>query len=362
MDTELKRTPLYPWHRERGARMSAFAGWEMPLWYTRISEEVLAVRRAAGLFDVSHMGQLELRGPHALAALQVLGTNDARRLRDGQAQYSLLCCEDGGVLDDIIAYRLAADRYLLCVNAANTARDREWIETHASGAEVVDLSEETALLALQGPRASDILATLGLTQLASVRRFHFTTTSLDGAEVILARTGYTGEDGWELFCPQAQALAIWGRLLDAGKPFGLVPCGLGARDLLRLEAALPLYGHELHERVTPLEAGLAWAVRFEKEAFIGREALQRQAENGIERKLAGMVLTGEGIPRQGYAVMVQGTQVGEVTSGGKSPTLGKSIALGYLATAFAKVGATVEIDIRGRAAAACVVALPFYKR
>lgn len=362
MESTLRRTPLFSWHREHGARLSPFAGWEMPLWYTRVAQEVLAVRHAAGLFDVSHMGQLVLSGLQALATLQWVSTNDAAKLTDGRAQYSLLCQEDGGVLDDIIAYRITAEHFLLCVNAANTARDLAWIREHNRGAELADESDSTALLALQGPRATEILGLVGFGAFAALPRFHCASATFDGARVLLARTGYTGEDGWEIFCPAACALPLWLRLLEAGKPHGLVPCGLAARDLLRLEAGLPLYGHELHEGVTPLEAGLSWAVRWDKGPFIGREALQALAQKGLERRLVGMVLTGDGIPRQGYSVMFEGQQIGEITSGGKSPTLGKSIAMGYVRSTFAKVGATVDIDIRGRAAAATVVSLPFYKR
>lgn len=358
----LRRTPLYHWHRGHGAHLAEFAGWEMPLWYGRVTDEVKAVRQAAGLFDVSHMGQVELRGCGAFATVQYVATNDARRLGDGQAQYSLLCAEHGGVLDDIIVYRLAAERFLLCVNAANTARDVDWIRSHNREAMILDRSDDFALLALQGPRATEILGALGVHTCAGVRRFHVLAAEIVGFSVLLARTGYTGEDGWEIFCPPEAAEPIWLALLEAGSPAGLRPAGLAARDLLRLEAALPLYGHELHDGVTPLEAGLGWAVRFEKGEFVGRQALWERAQRGVERKLAGMVLTEPGIPRQGYPVVKAGKEIGVVTSGGKSPTLGKSIALGYLASAFAVLGETVHIDVRGRALAAQIVELPFYKR
>lgn len=359
---ELRRTPLYHWHKSHGAHLAEFAGWEMPLWYNRVTDEVKAVRQAAGLFDVSHMGELELSGSGALATVQYVATNDARRLQEGQAQYSLLCTEHGGVLDDILVYRLAENRFLLCVNAANSGRDFHWIQAHKREAAIVDRSEEFSLLALQGPRSTAILSRLAVSECTQIRRFHARPTRILGYSVLLARTGYTGEDGWEIFCSPEAAEPLWLALLEAGASAGLRPAGLAARDLLRLEAALPLYGHELNEEVTPLEAGLAWAVRFEKEEFVGRQALWELAQRGVTRKLAGMVLTEPGIPRQGYPIVKDGTEIGVVTSGGKSPTLGKSIALGYLAPAFAVPGETVHIDVRGCARAAQVVERPFYQR
>lgn len=358
----IRHTPLYASHQALGARFVEFGGWEMPVQYTSIIEEHQAVRRAAGLFDVSHMGEIELRGRDALAACQMLTVNDVSRLRDGQAQYSLLCLPSGGVLDDIMVHRLSDERILLCVNAANTAKDLAWITAHRGGAEVVDCSAASALLALQGPRAGDILARLTRTDLSAIAPFGLAEGDVAGCPAILSHTGYTGEDGWELYCAAADAVTLWEAVLEAGTSFGVKPAGLGARDTLRLERALPLYGHELTEETTPLEAGLTWVVRFNKGGFIGRDALVRQRETGPMRRLAGFAMTGAGIPRHGYAILHAGAVVGAVTSGTKSPTLGKAIGLGYVASTLGVVGTELGIDIRGRVVGAAVVPLPFYKR
>ena len=254
-----------------GARFVDFGGWEMPVQYTGIIDEHHAVRQRAGLFDVSHMGEIELRGPRALAACQALTVNDVGRLRDGQAQYSLLCLPSGGVVDDIIVHRIAPERLLLCVNAGNTEKDFAWIREHRDGAEVVDRSAEFAQLALQGPRATDILMPVTDLPLQEIPSFSFREGQVAGRRALVAHTGYTGEDGWEIYCGAEEALAVWNALLDAGRPFGIAPAGLGARDTLRLERALPLYGHELTEETTPLEAGLGWVVRLNKGEFIGRD-------------------------------------------------------------------------------------------
>ena len=356
-----KRTPLYATHRALGARLVEFGGWEMPVQYTGIIEEHHAVRRQAGLFDVSHMGEIELRGPHALAACQHLTVNDVGRLRDGQAQYSLLCRPSGGVVDDIIVYRLAADRVLLCVNAANTDTDVAWVREHAGGAEVVDRSAEFAQLALQGPLATRILQAVTAVAVEDLAAFACCEGEVAGCRTLLARTGYTGEDGWEIYCAPDDAPGLWAALLDAGAPSGLRPAGLGARDTLRLECALPLYGHELTDRTTPLEAGLGWVVRFAKGPFIGREALLRQRDEGVARRLIGVVAR-DGIPRQGYRIVQAGKPVGAVTSGTKSPTLGKAIGLGYVAATLGAPGTALNIEIRGRLVDAEVVPLPFYRR
>lgn len=358
----MKRTPLYDRHRALGARFVDFGGWEMPVQYTGILEEHHAVRQRAGLFDVSHMGQVEVCGPQAIATVQKLTVNDVARLQDGQAQYSLLCHPTGGVVDDIIVYRLTAERILLCVNAANIEKDVTWIREHNAGAEIVDRSSELALLALQGPGATSILTPLVRPEITGVARFACCQATVAGRGALLARTGYTGEDGWEIYCAAQDAAALWDALLEAGNGQGLLPSGLGARDTLRLEAALPLYGHELADDITPFEAGLAWVVQLGKGEFIGRDALLRQRERGLERQLVGVDLTEPGIPRQGYAVCHDGEVVGTITSGTKSPTLGKGIGLGYAKRTCAKVGTSLCIDIRGRQARAEVVARPFYKR
>jgi glycine cleavage system T protein (aminomethyltransferase) len=334
----------------------------MPVQYTGIVEEHHAVRQRAGLFDVSHMGEIELRGPQALEVTQRLTVNDVHRLRDGQAQYSLLCLPTGGVVDDIMVHRITSERVLLCVNAANTAKDLAWIVEHRNGAEVIDRSADFALLALQGPRATAILAPLTDVALSELPPFEFREGHITGRHALVAHTGYTGEDGWELYCAPLDAPAVWDALLEAGRGVGLQPAGLGARDTLRLERALPLYGHELTDETTPLEAGLSWVVRFHKGDFIGRDALLRQREAGVPRRLVGLTMTEPGIPRQGYPILHRSEVAGAVTSGTKSPTLGKAIGLGYVASAWSEVGTKLGVDIRGRAVGAEVVALPFYKR
>lgn len=358
----MKRTPLYSVHQSLQARFVDFGGWEMPVQYSSILEEHEAVRTRAGLFDVSHMGEIEVRGPRALAAVQYFTVNDVNRLRDGQAQYSLLCRPTGGVVDDILVHRVHAERFFLCVNASNTDKDFEWIREHAGGAEVVNRSDEFALLALQGPAATSILAPLTPLDLASVPRFEFREATVAGHSAFVAHTGYTGEDGWEIYCEAAEAEAVWQALAERGAAHGMSPVGLGARDTLRLEAALPLYGHELDDETTPLEARLAWVVRMDKGDFLGRDALLRQKQAGLQRQLVGMVLTEAGIPRQGYKLVGDGVSIGKITSGTKSPTLGKAIGLGYVARAFTDIGTPIGVEIRAKTISAEVVRLPFYRR
>lgn len=354
----LRHTPLFASHLRLGARFVDFGGWEMPVQYGGIIAEHLAVRTAAGVFDVSHMGEIELRGPGALAAAQRLTANDVSRLGDGQAQYSLLLFPNGGIVDDIMVYRVHAERLLLCVNAANTAKDLAWIRDHAAGADVVDRSADTALLALQGPASARIVTELGSADLTTIARFGCVSTSVAGVAVLAARTGYTGEDGWELFCANGDAAPLWDALLDAGAQ----PVGLGARDTLRLEAALPLYGNDLDETTTPLEARLAWVVRFDKGDFIGRDALLAQRSAGVGRRLCGFVLADRGIARPGYPILQDGNEIGRVTSGTQSPTLGKAIGLGYVPRDSAATDTPLAVEIRGRTVPAHVVALPFYRR
>lgn len=358
----MKRTPLYDRHKAHGARFVEFGGWEMPVQYTGIIDEHNAVRERAGLFDVSHMGEVEIRGPRALEAVQHLTVNDASRLGDGQAQYSLLCLPSGGVVDDVMVHRLSAERFMICVNASNIQKDFEWMRDNAGAAEVIDRSDEFALLALQGPRATSTLATLTRLPLDRIPRFAFAEGEIAGRTALAAHTGYTGEDGWELYCGPEAAAALWDAILAAGDGDGIVPTGLGARDTLRLESALPLYGHELDETTTPLEARLGWVVRLAKGEFIGRASLVRQKERGIGRQLIGFGITGRGIARQNHRILHSSEEVGIVTSGTMSPTLGKAIGLGYVAPKYAGVGNNLDIDVRGRQVAADVVRLPFYKR
>ena len=364
MATEtLRRTPLHERHREAGARLVPFAGWEMPVQYTSVIEEHRAVRQAAGLFDVSHMGQLAVRGPGAERFLDRLTPNAVARLAAGRAHYSALLDERGTYLDDILVYRLAAEDFLLVVNASNAERDAEWVRRHAAGdAEVADESDRWALLALQGPRAAGILAPLVDLDLGAVRYYGFARGRVDGEPALVSRTGYTGEDGFELYLEPEAAPRIWARLLEAGSPAGLVPAGLGARDTLRLEAGMALYGHELDETTTPWEAGLDWTVKLEKGDFLGRDALVRQREAGVGRRLVGFDVTGRGIARQGHAILHDGRQVGVVTSGSWSPTFERALGMGYVEAGLAEPGREVEISVRERPVAARLAAIPFYQR
>ncbi len=355
------RTPLYDVHVRAGARMVEFAGWEMPVQYAGIIEEHQAVRTRAGLFDVSHMGEVVFRGPHALETLNRLFTNDLSATRDGQAQYGCLCREDGGIVDDVVVYRRGAEDLLVCVNAANRAKDFDWLSQHAGAADVRNESDDWAQLALQGPRAATILARLTQVDLGALGTYRFTNGDVSGAPCIVARTGYTGEDGFELFCRPDAAARLWDRILDAGQAEGAQPTGLGARDSLRLEMAYRLYGSDMDDSTTPLEAGLAWVVKLGKGDFIGREAMERQKAQGLPKKLAGFVLTDPGIARHGYPVLHQGKPVGTVTSGTRSPSLQTSVGLAYLPPALATEGTVFHVEIRGRAAAARITKTPFYK-
>ncbi|WP_069804389.1 glycine cleavage system aminomethyltransferase GcvT [Thermogemmatispora onikobensis] len=373
----LKRTPLYEQHQALGARMVEFGGWEMPLQYSSILEEHRAVRTRAGLFDVSHMGEFQVEGPEALPFLQYLVPNDVGRLAINQALYTTLCLPTGGVIDDLLIYRLEAERYMVVVNAANITKDLAWFQEQAQrfgAVQIIDRSQETALLALQGPEAQAILQPLAAVDLATIRYYRCQPGSVAGLACLISRTGYTGEDGFELYCEAAQAPLLWERLLAAGKERGLVPAGLGARDTLRLEAGYCLYGHELTEQTNPLEAGLAWTVKFEKGDFIGREALLRVREQGPGRKLMGLEMVERRVPRGGYTIYDSDTggesgssganqrAIGVVTSGAPSPTLNKSIGMGYVEAARAIPEHLVQIEIGDRRLAARLVTLPFYKR
>jgi aminomethyltransferase len=356
----LQRTPLYSRHVALGARLVPFAGWEMPVQYAGVIEEVRAVRETAGLFDVSHMGELHVSGPGALAWLNSLGTNDVSRLAVGRAQYSLLCRDDGGILDDILIYRLGADDYLVVVNASNTERDVDWfLEHRLPGVEIEDSSPVTALLAVQGPAALAALQPLTAAPLAELRRFGCGPAEVAGIECLVSRTGYTGEDGFELFT-QGDAGALWDALLRPGEG-SLKPCGLGARDVCRIEAGNVLYGHEIGEGVSPVAADLMWAVKLEKGPFMGSAAIARQLEEGVPLRCGGFEMGSRAIPRQDYPLRYHGEPVGFVTSGTYSPTLGKPIGIGYLPPELAAPGTDIEVLIRERAEPAAVVPLPFYR-
>jgi aminomethyltransferase len=358
----LRRTPLHDLHRKLGARLVSFAGFEMPLEYGSILEEHAAVRRAAGLFDVSHMGQIHLRGPGAVASAEWLLTCPVASLRPGRVRYGLLCNQEGGVVDDVTVYRLAEDALMLCVNAANVEKDWRWVVRHARpDAGPRDRSEETALLALQGPAAASILGPVCDPEPGALRRFAFCEGRVAGAGALVSRTGYTGSDGFEIYLAAADGAAVFEALLEAGRAGGLVPAGLGARDTLRLEAALPLYGHELDETTSPLEAGLDRFVKLEAGGFLGAEAIVRRRRAGHPRALAGFVLEGRGVARAGHTLRHGGATVGVVTSGAPSPTLGKSIGLGYVPPALAAPGTLLDVVIRERAVPARVVETPFIR-
>lgn len=360
---ELKRTPLYQVHKELGAKMVEFGGWEMPIQYQGIIKEHQAVRQKAGLFDVSHMGELLVAGPDALSFLQRVVTNDVSKIGIGRVMYTPLVKEDGGILDDLLIYNLGLNRYLLVVNAANTAKDLAWLESKLSGdVGISDKSDEYGLLALQGPLAEEILQRITTMQLRTIGSYQFALGTVGQVPCIISRTGYTGEDGFELYCHPEELVELWQTVMEAGQKDGLVPCGLGARDTLRFEAALPLYGHELNEDINPLMAGLSWTVKFDKPDFIGRQALLEIKEQGITHKLVGIEMIERGIPRAGYPVLLDGEQVGWVTSGSFSPTKNANLALAYVKPQYGDLGQELAVEIRGKAIKAKVVKKPFYKR
>lgn len=360
-----QKTPLYDTHVALGARMVPFAGWEMPVQYAGVMAEHLAVRSAAGLFDVSHMGEFEFAGPDALACLQWLTPNDVSKLGLGQGQYSLLCNEKGGVVDDIIIYRLEENRYLMVVNASNIEKDFKWVQKNQKGdVKITNRSDEFALIAIQGPKAMGILQKIASTDITTIPRFNCAFASLNGAgECLIARTGYTGEDGCEIFVAPAKAAMLWNALMDAGKSDGIVPAGLGARDTLRLEMKYPLYGHELTDATNPIEAGLSWVVKLGKNAdFVGKSEIQKVKDTGGKTALVGFELEDKGIPRDGYPLVLNKKIIGSVTSGTMSPSLKKAIGVGYVPAHLAAIGSKFSVDIRGSERIARVVATPFYKK
>ncbi|EZP76128.1 glycine cleavage system aminomethyltransferase T [Parageobacillus genomosp. 1] len=361
----LKRTPLFPVYERYGAKTIDFGGWELPVQFSSIKEEHEAVRMRAGLFDVSHMGEFVVKGSGSLAFLQKMMTNDVAKLTDGRAQYTLMCYEDGGTVDDLLIYKKADGEYLLVVNAANIEKDFAWLNEHAFGdVQLENVSAEIAQLALQGPLAEQVLQKLTNIDLSTLKFFTFQdNVDLQGVKALVSRTGYTGEDGFEIYCCAEDAIALWEAILEAGKEEGVIPCGLGARDTLRFEAALPLYGQELSKDITPIEAGLGFAVKTNKEMdFIGKDVLKQQKEEGTARKLVGIEMIDKGIPRHGYKVFANGEEIGFITTGTQSPTLKKNIGLALLKAEFAGLGSEVEVEIRGKRLKAKVIATPFYKR
>ena len=355
------RTPLYEAHLALGARMVEFAGFEMPVQYAGVLEEHAAVRERAGIFDVSHMGEVTIDGPRALEIAQRLVTNDLSRCADGQAQYNALCNDAGGVIDDIIVYRFSASRLFICVNASGREKDFEWMKAHEGpGAELRQRSDEWAQIAIQGPAAPALVDSLCQPRVIDLGYYHFRQATVAGVQgCIVARTGYTGEDGFEVFVPPEGARKLWETLIEKGA----TPCGLGARDSLRLEVAYRLYGNDMDEEHTPLEAGLGFIVKLDKPGgFVGSQALIRQKQEGLKRKLAGFKLTGKGIARHGYPALEKGARVGEVTSGTMSPVLKEPIGLAYLPVGLAKEGSTFEVEIRGKPVPARVVKTPFVEK
>jgi aminomethyltransferase len=365
---ELKKTPLNSAHRRLGGRMVEFGGWDMPVQYPAgTMTEHLRTRTRAGLFDVSHMGEIDVRGADAIAFVNRLTSNDATKLIDGQAQYSALTTPEGTVIDDLLVYRFAADHLLLVVNAGTTEKDWDWIASHRGNenVELSNVSAEYCQIAVQGPDALSILQQLTAVPLADIKYYHFTEGEVDDVPAIVSRTGYTGEDGFEVYAAADKAEQIWNKILDAGKfgaEDGVLPCGLAARNTLRLEAGMCLYGHEIDETTTLLEANLGWICKLNKGDFIGCERLTKQKEEGIKRRLVGFEVTDRGIARDGQDVLIDGKRVGQVTSGSPAPFLKKNIGMAYVPVEFANEGRAIEIDVRGRAVGAEIVPLPFYKR
>jgi aminomethyltransferase len=363
-----RQTPLYEAHRRLGAKLIDFGGWMMPVSYPAgIVEEHKATRSAVGIFDVSHMGEVHFRGAGAAAAVQRLVTNDVGQLTDGRALYTVACRPDGGIIDDLIVYRLAGDHFLLVVNATTTAKDLAWFREQVGGqpgCEIQDASDDTALIAFQGPKAEVALSPLTSAPLSGLRRFHLMSdVKLAGRPVSIARTGYTGEDGFEIFCSPDDAPSLWDALGESANRHGGKPVGLGARDTLRLEARLPLYGNDLDDTTSPIEAGLGWVVKPAAADFIGKAALEQQLREGVTRKLVGFVMQGRGIARHGYGLHARadGPRVGLVTSGSYCPTVDQAVGLGYLPVELAEPGQRLVVDCRGRMIEAQVVKGPFYK-
>ncbi|KGT40143.1 MULTISPECIES: glycine cleavage system aminomethyltransferase GcvT [Heyndrickxia] len=363
---ELKRTPLYDVYRKYGAKTTGFGGWELPVQFSGIKAEHEAVRTRAGLFDVSHMGEILVEGPESLGFLQKMMTNDVSKLKPGAAQYTAMCNEAGGTVDDLLVYQLGENRYWLVVNAANTEKDYKWLVSHRTeDVSITDISVNVAQLALQGPLAAEVMQKLAPeADVFTIPSFSFIeNANVAGCKVLLSRTGYTGEDGFEIYCRSEDAPKLWDEILAKGREKGVLPCGLGSRDTLRFEAGLCLYGQELAEDISPLEAGIGFAVKLKKEAdFIGKQALLAQKAEGLKRRLAGIEMTGRGIPRHGYSVYAGDERIGMVTTGTQSPTLKKNIGLALLRVPWDAPGTEVEVDVRSKKIKAVVVQTPFYKK
>lgn len=363
---ELKRTPLNAVHRALGGKMVDFGGWDMPVQYpSGVIEEHMATRTKAGLFDVSHMGEIWVEGPDAIPFVNSLTSNDVTKLAHGQIHYSTLPNESGGVVDDLLVYRFGPEKILLVVNAGTTEKDWEWISSHKGDFNVAltNASSDYCQIAIQGPRATEILQRLTETDLSPIKYYWFTTGQVDGVEAIISRTGYTGEDGFEVYAAADKAEQLWNKMLETGRDEGILPCGLAARNTLRLESAMSLYGHEISDEISPLEANLGWITKLNKEGdFVGREKIAALKEAGLSRKLVGFEMTEPGIARDGFDVYIGGEKVGVVTSGSPAPFLKKNIGLAFVPAEFANVGQELKIDVRGKQLSAVVVPTPFYKR
>ena len=360
-----RRTPLHECHLEAGGRMVPFAGWEMPVQYRGVIEEHKAVRSAVGLFDVSHMGEIQVSGRRALDFLQFVTCNDVSKLTPGRAHYTGLMTPRGTFVDDLLVHMMGERRYFLVVNAANKDKDYAYLCAQVSvfeDADVEDLSASYAQLAIQGPKALDVAQRLTAAPLAEMRYYRFLEGKFGDSDAVIARTGYTGEDGFEIYVPAEEGPRLWRAVLSAGAPEGIMPCGLGARDTLRFEACMPLYGNDIDDTTTPLEAGLDWIVKLDKGAFLGREALLRQSRDGVRRRLVGFEMRGRGIPRHGYPIRSGTERVGQVTSGTMAPSLGKALGMGYVPIELEPVGSQFEVEIRDTRVLAEVVQKPFYRR
>ncbi len=362
---ELLRTPLFNEYAKLGGKPIDFGGWELPVQFSSIATEHEAVRKQAGLFDVSHMGEFTLKGARAGDFLQSILTNDIATMKIGKAQYNIMCYPDGGAVDDLIVYKVAEDDYFICVNASNIEKDFAWMMKHKpDGLALENISGEIGQVALQGPLAERVLQKLTATDLSAIPFFGFVYQAVvNGITCMIARTGYTGEDGFELYAKASEIVQVWRDILDAGSRFGVIPCGLGARDTLRFEACLPLYGQELSQTISPIEAGVGFAVKTDAEAdFIGKAVLKKYKELGAPRKMVGIEMTGRGIPRHGYPVYVGDEQIGEITTGTQVPITKRNIGMSIIETAFAQIGREVFVEIRGKKVPAIIVSTPFYKR
>lgn len=365
MTKELKRTPLFDEYEKYGGKTIDFGGWELPVQFSSIKEEHNAVRNRAGLFDVSHMGEILVTGPDALDFLQNLLSNDISKIAVGQAQYNAMCYEDGGVVDDLLTYKLADNHYLLCVNASNIEKDYDWMMENQNQFDVIidNQSDAFAQIAIQGPLAEEVLQSLTPTDLSKIKYFRFQEdVEIAGQKALVSRSGYTGEDGFELYGTPSAIKALWGNILEAGKDKGVVPAGLGCRDTLRFEAGLPLYGQELSAKISPLEAGIGFAVKLNKGDFLGRDALVAHKENGLPRKIIGIEMIDKGIPRHGYKVFKDGQEIGEVTTGTQLPSSKRNVGNALIDSQFTTIGTELEIEIRGKHLKVVTVETPFYKR